>query len=159
LIPLRGQIVMMDLGFTIMHQCDETFYQRIRASAPAERVPDVAAAEAEAIAEAYMRYSYLIGITEPCDEAETEIWMSDVLAHPELAYSGGFVYEDAERLLEQWSGAGRQAVYAYLCEELVYTAACGLVLCPGDKEPDENYCHDLIVMHHARWFGQPARQN
>jgi hypothetical protein len=43
---------MVDLGFTIMHQCDETFYQRIRASAPAERVPDVAAAEAEAIAEA-----------------------------------------------------------------------------------------------------------
>jgi hypothetical protein len=26
-------------------------------------------------------------------------------------------------LLEQWSGAGRQAVCAYLYEELVYTAA------------------------------------
>jgi hypothetical protein len=85
--------------------------------------------------------------------------MTDVLAHPDLAYSGCFVYEDAERLMEQWSGLGRLAVCAYLYEELVYTAACGLVLCPGDNEPDEKYCHDLIVMHHACWLGQPARQN
>jgi hypothetical protein len=149
---------MVDLGFTIMRQCDETFYDCIRAGAPAEGVPDVAAAEAEAITEAYMRYGYLIGITEPCDDSETAVWMTDVLAHPDLAYSGGFDYADAERFLEQWSGAGRQAVCAYLYEELVYTAACGLVLEPGNDEPDEDYCHDLIVMHHALWFGQPAKQ-
>src|ERR1700691_1252457 len=109
---------MVDLGFTIMRQCDETFYERIRAGAPCEGVPDVVAAEAEAIAEAYMRYGYVVGITEPCDDAEIAVWTSDGLVHPDLAYSGGFVYEDAERLLEQWSGAGRQAVCAYLYEEL-----------------------------------------
>jgi hypothetical protein len=150
---------MVDLGFTIIRQSDDDLHARIRAGAPAEGVADVAAAEAEAIAEAYMRYGYLIGITEPCDDAETAVWMSDVLAHPDLANSGGFVDEDAERLLEQWSGAGHQAVCAYLYEELVYTAACGLVLCPGDSEPDEDYCLDVIILQHARWFGQPARQN
>jgi hypothetical protein len=150
---------MVDLGFTIIRQSDDDFYGRIRAEAPRNGVPDIAAADAEKIAEAYMRYSYLIGILEPCDDAGTAIWMTDVLAHPDLTYSGCFVYEDAERLMEQWSGTGGLAVCAYLYEELVYTAACGLVLCPGDNEPDEDYCHDLIATHHARWFGQPARQN
>jgi hypothetical protein len=131
---------------------DENFYARVRSGAPCDGVPDVAAAEAEEIAEAYMRYSFLIGIAEPCDDIGRAAMMKDVLAHPDLADCGSFVYEDAERLMGQWSGAGRQSVRAYLYEELVYTAACGLMLCPGDKDPDEEYCHDVIVMHHARWF-------
>jgi hypothetical protein len=150
---------MVDLGFAIIRQSDDDFHARIRAEAPRNGVPDIVAADAEEIAEAYMRYSYLIGITEPCDDAGTATWMTDVLAHPDLAYSGCFLYEDAERLMEQWSGMEHQAVRVYLYEELIYTAACGLVLCPGDKDPDEEYCHDPIVMHHARWVGQPAGQN
>ena len=144
--------MMVDLGFTIIHPCDEHFQARIRDSAPRDGVPDVAAAEAEEIAEAYMRYSCLIGITEPCDEAGSAVCEADALAHPELADCGHFIYDDAARLMEQWSGVGRQAVLAYLYEELVTTAACGLMLCPGDKDPDEKYCRDLIIMHHARWF-------
>jgi hypothetical protein len=147
---------MVDLGFTIIGQSDENFHARVRAGAPRGGVPDVAAADAEEIAEAYMRYSCLIGIAQPHDEAGTALWETDVLVHADLADGGVFIYEDAERLMEQWSGVGRPAVCAYLYEELVYTAACGLVLCPGDKYPDEEYCHDLIVMHHARWFGQPV---
>lgn len=99
-----------------------------------------------------MRYSCFIGITQPCDEAGIAAWMTDALTDPDLADSGHFIYEDAERLMEQWSGVGRQAIRAYLYEELVTTAACGLMLCPGDKDPDEEYCRDLIIMHHARWF-------
>lgn len=149
---------MVDLGFTIIHQSDKNFYARIRAGAPRDGVPDVGAAEAAAIAEAYIRYARLIGIAEPCDEAGTAAWEADARAYPDLAECGDFAYEDAERLMEQWSGMERQAVRAYLYEELVYTAACGLVLCPGDKHTDAKYCHDLIVMHHVRWFGQPVRE-
>jgi hypothetical protein len=139
---------MVDLGFTIIRPCDEDFQARIRDSAPRDGVPDVAAADAEEIAEAYMRYACLIGITQPCDEAGMAAWMTDALTHPDLAESGHFIYEDAERLMEQWSGVGRQAIRAYLYEELVTTAACGLMLCLG-KDPDEEYCRDLIIMHHA----------
>lgn len=155
-VPLCGDIGMVDLGFTIIHPCDEHFQARIRDSTPRDNVPDVAAAEAEEIAEAHMRYSCLIGIAPPCDEAEMAAWTTDALTHPDLADSGHFIYQDAERLMEQWSGVGRQAVRAYLYEELVTTAACGLMLCPGDSDPDEEYCRDLIIMHHARWLREPG---
>jgi hypothetical protein len=69
LVPLRGYIGMVDLGFTIIRKFDDDFHARIRAEAPRNGVPDIAAADAEKIAEAYMRYSYLIGILEPCDDA------------------------------------------------------------------------------------------
>jgi hypothetical protein len=91
LVPLRGYIGMVDLGFTIIRQSDDDFHARIRAEAPRNGVPDIAAADAEKIAEAYMRYSYLIGILEPCNDAGTATWMTDVLAHPDLTYSGCFV--------------------------------------------------------------------
>ena len=97
----------MDLGFTIVHQSDENFYARIRAAAPCDGVPDVAAAEAEEVAEAYVRYSCLIGIAQPCDEAAGRLYGRRDPGPPGSDF-GCFEYEDAERLMEQWSGVGRR---------------------------------------------------
>jgi hypothetical protein len=77
-ISFAWHIGMVDLGFTIIPQCGEGFQARVRASAPREGVPDVDAGDTEKIAEAYMRYSWLIGLLGPATCLPT--WMSPTAA-------------------------------------------------------------------------------
>ena len=141
--------MVIDLGFTIVPR-DPAFFDRIEAFAPRSRIPLVSELDAERLAEAYHRYAFLIGVSEPQSDHEAAALEADAQEYPDLADSEKFLDDDAARLMQRWTGLSIEAVRAYLYEEFVYITACGLL-----ADVDEDECKVAIAARHREWFGRP----
>lgn len=76
----------------------------------------------------------------------------DAQDFPDLVDCCVFCDDDAAYLMQYWSGLSQEAVYAYLYEEFIYIASCGLL-----AGKDEDDCKRAIVARHAAWFGPAGK--
>lgn len=141
--------MVIDLGFTIVPR-DPAFFDRIEAFAPRSRIPVISDPDAGRLADAYHRYAFLIGVSEPPGAFEAAVLEADAQEYPDLADSEKFLDDDAARLMQHWTGLSIEAVRTYLYEEFVYITACGLL-----ADVDEDECKVAIAARHSEWFGRP----